>query len=202
MTSFGYVVGTTVILGICGCRKSNSTVREEKLATPPATQPAPAPSIAPSAQPPDPHRGDPLKECKDVPNDAVAPSALREIIAKEGSVRFEGWNGESCGADCGRHLVFLPRHGARMTRESFAGSTYTGTYAINERAEVTMRFPTFRHYFPVMVLRRDSTSLLLLPKAWSDGSCDGGAGLVEQFDYKAVWPFRQVQVLDRHDAAD
>jgi hypothetical protein len=41
----------------------------------------------------------------------------------------------------------------------------TGTYALNDQAEVTVRLPSLKWSFPVMVLRRDATSLLLMPKA-------------------------------------
>jgi hypothetical protein len=85
-------------------------------------------------------------------------------------------------------LIFLPGHAARVISRGFVLQDYAGMYAVNDQAEITVRFPIARWGFPAMVLRRDSTSLLLLPKACGSDSCDGGA---DPFGPEGIWPFRQ-----------
>jgi hypothetical protein len=106
-----------------------------------------------------------------------AESALRALIAKDGSATFLSHDGLGCRGDCADRLVFLRNGIVERTDYGAAPTEHRGTYSVNYDGDLAIRFPDHRADMDA-ALRVDSTSLLLLPKAMGHG------------DY-SWWPFRE-----------
>jgi hypothetical protein len=99
--------------------------------------------------------------------------------------------------DADTDLTFLPGGSAHMFEYGFAMSGYHGTYRINDKGEVTMQFPSFGHTWPIMILRRDSSSLLLQPKASGNDFVMGNrGGATIRSGQGSYWPFRPLSAAD------
>jgi hypothetical protein len=122
---------------------------------------------------------------------AAAASDLDALIARKNRTTFRSWNGNWIGMDGDTDLTFLPGGAAHMVEYGDGVSDYDGTYSIDDEGDVTMSFPAFGHAWPVMTLRRDSVSLLLLPKNAADGFIMGNRGGVTFLSGQgSYWPFR------------
>jgi hypothetical protein len=123
--------------------------------------------------------------------------ALKDLIAKEGSVTFRSWNGKLFGRDSDTDITFLPEHRVRMIEYGYVMNSYDGTYVLDTNGEVRTKFDHFGHEWPVMILQQDSVSLLLRPKDPRTGFQMGhriGATILE--DQGTYWPFRPVSTSD------
>jgi hypothetical protein len=123
-------------------------------------------------------------------NQAIAD--LRKLVRDEGSVRFLSWNGKMIRKDCDTEITFLPEQKVRLKEHGYSVNTFMGKYTINSKGEIRTEFENYGHVWPVMILKKDSKSLLLMPKDDS-GFLKGsrGAAFVPK-DKGTFWPFRPV----------
>ena len=126
------------------------------------------------------------------------PSDLDAAIDKNGVITFRSWNGKWIGMDADTHLTFLPGRRVHMTEFGYAVNAYDGTYTINDRAVVTASFDKFKHGWPVMILKRDSKSLLLVPQDSRNTFVMGNRrGATFRGDQGTYWPFRPISAEDQ-----
>lgn len=118
---------------------------------------------------------------------------LDQLISSQGSVTFRSFNGKWIGMDCDTDLTFLPNGSIHMFEYGFAVSGYRGTYTMNSVGQVTVQLPTFRGPWPLMLMQKDSTSLLLMPAQNVNGIVMGNRGGATVVGGKGeYWPFRPV----------
>lgn len=122
----------------------------------------------------------------------TAISELESRIARDGSVTFRSWEGRKIGMDSDTEITFLSNQTAHMTEYGFVVTTYKGTYRINPKGEVTGKFDAFKPEWPIMLLRKDSISLLLRPKNGKDFVMGNRGGATIPGGKGSYWPFRPV----------
>jgi len=126
-----------------------------------------------------------------------ATGEFNRLLHERGSITFRSWNGVAYRMDADTEMTFLPGGKAHMFEYGYALSRYHGTYRIDRQGTITASFPTFKHQWPVMLLRWDSTSLLLEPKATGDGLVMGNRGAATIREGQgSYWPFRPVSPKD------
>jgi len=119
------------------------------------------------------------------------------------SITFRSWNGVKLGMDADTDLTFLPNGKAHMFEYGFSLIAYHGTYHINELGGVTVNFPTYKHAWPLMQLRKDSKSLLLEPKApGTEFQMGNRGGATIQSGQGKYWPFRPVSAKAEKEIRD
>lgn len=115
---------------------------------------------------------------------------IDERIAMHGSITFRSCDGRYIGMDGDSDLTFYAGGRAHMTEYGFAVNEYRGTYSVSADGIVTAVFPTFVDRWPPLELRRDATSLLLIPaKADSEFIMGNRGGAIVTSGY---WPFRPI----------
>lgn len=131
------------------------------------------------------------------PTTVAAGGDLDALIAKQGSVTFRSYGGKWIGLDGDTDLTFLPNGALHMFEYGYAVSGYRGTYQIDSAGRVTAQLPTFGHTWPAMSLRRDATSLLLVPEQSGTefvmGNRGGATFVGGQPTY---WPFRPLNTTE------
>lgn len=110
-----------------------------------------------------------------------AVASFRDWTLKRGSVVFRSFGGRWIGTDVDLDLHFLPDQKVKMVRYGYALETYWGTYRMDEDGELSASFERYGQPWPVLILERDSRSLLLRPKEAATGSSVGMRGF---------WPLR------------
>ena len=129
--------------------------------------------------------------------DVVVP-ALKDLIAKKGSITFRSWSGKLLETDSDTDITFLSDQRVRVIEYGYVVNSYEGSYVIEKNGEVTVKIKGFGHEWPVMLLKQDSTSFLLRPK---DPKIDfvmgnrGGATIPD--DQGTYWPFRPISAGER-----
>jgi hypothetical protein len=116
-----------------------------------------------------------------------------ERVREYGSITFRSWNGEWIGTDCDTDLTFVSDSAAHLLEYRDGIVHYEGTYHIEPNGEVTLRFENRPSGWPVMLLERDTTSLLLRPRWGHLGGVIGpGRGDPLMDGEGSFWPFRPV----------
>jgi hypothetical protein len=168
MVSVRFVIAGMAVCIVAGCRTAAESARP-----PSRRQPTTAPTNSPS------------------PTAAGSAAELHALIAKHGSVTFRSFGGKWVGTDGDTDLTFLPGGAAHMFEYGVGVTGYHGTYAIDPRGNVTVQLPTFGHAWPVMSLRKEATSLLLVPAQDQDGFVMGNRGGATFARGRGTyWPFR------------
>jgi len=75
-----------------------------------------------------------------------------------------------------------------MKEYGYVVTSYKGTYRINSNSEVTVRFDDFKHEWPIMLLQKDSISLLLRPKNGPDFVMGNRGGATTRGAKEAIGP--------------
>jgi hypothetical protein len=133
-------------------------------------------------------------------NRPTVVSDLNDRIAKDGLLTFRSWSGKLLRTDSDTEITFLPEQRVHMTEYGFVVNSYDGSYRIDASGEVTAKFEDFRHEWPVMLLQKDSTSLLLRPKDPKVGFVMGNRGGATVLgDQGSYWPFRPISVQEQAD---
>jgi len=132
-----------------------------------------------------------------VSNPGSPVSELHDRIQQNGSVTFRSWNGKWIGTDCDTEITLLPDQVAYMHEHGYSVSGYRGTYEIEPDGQVTIDFSGYGHEWPVMLLQRDSTSLLLKRKDSDPNFIMGNRGGASVSSGQGTyWPFRPVSSDD------
>jgi|SRR6185369_5021901 hypothetical protein len=124
-------------------------------------------------------------------------ATLDEEIRAQGSVIFRSWDGRWRGTDIDTDIQFLPANRVKVVEYGEGVETYRGTYKVSDDGEVGVALVDYRGSCPVMLVRRDSRSLLLLQK-------DPGLkpAIRDRFTVLSdlspgFWPFRQIPAGER-----
>jgi hypothetical protein len=158
---------------VAGCRDGDNLAKPSISGQPTSTQPTTAPATYASA------------------------TDLDALIAKQGSVTFRSFDGKWIGRDGDTDLTFLPKAAVHMFEYGVGVSGYHGTYAIDPRGNITLQLPTFGHAWPVMLLQRDATSLLLVPAQNGNGLVMGNrGGATFAPGQRTYWPFRPLDAAE------
>jgi hypothetical protein len=172
-------LAATLLLATAGCKRSNTA------AVPPT--PLPAATKEPTFV------VDPALESLPV----AMPAELNEEIRKRGAITFRSWNGTWIGTDCDTDLTFLPGGAVHLFQYADMVLGYDGTYAITNGGEVTAQFPTLGQPWPVLTLRRDGKSLLLIPKRdVQQIDLANQVGATISAGQGSYWPFRPISGKD------
>jgi len=126
---------------------------------------------------------------------ATAIAELENRVAGDGSVTFRSFEGKWIGTDIDMEIKFLPDHTVHMTQYGYVRTGYEGTYHINSKGEVTAEF--VGREWPIMLLQKDSISLLLRPKGSSDCLVGKGGCVTIPGGIGHYWPFRPVSVSEK-----
>lgn len=140
--------------------------------------------------------GTDVAKIREVPVPASSAN-LDAAIARDGSITFRSWDGEWQGRDADTDIIFRPGGKVFMVEYGVGVQAYRGTYIVDASGETTVRMPGFEKEsettWPVMLLQKDSQSLLLVAKGSSDDfvmGTRGGATIGRnQWTY---WPFRPI----------
>jgi hypothetical protein len=134
------------------------------------------------------------------PSNPVTAAEFKNEIRQRGSLTFRSWNGKWIGMDGDTDLTFLPGGAVRMIEYGFSVTQYPGSYTVTPAGDVTVKFPKFGHPWPLMTVRRDNVSLLLLPTEGKDlfvmGNRGGATIMAGQGSY---WPFRPISVAEERE---
>lgn len=130
------------------------------------------------------------------PSVTTTIAELESRIARAGSVTFRSWEGKLIGMDSDTEITFFPNQTAHMTEYGYVVTSYMGTYHINPKGEVMAKFDDFNHEWPIMLLQKDSISLLLRPKKGQDFVMGNRGGATIPSDKGSYWPFRPVSARE------
>lgn len=130
------------------------------------------------------------------PSVTTAINELESRVARDGSFTFRSWEGKSVGMDSDTELTFLPNQTVHMTEYGYVVTGYKGIYRINSKGEVTAKFDDFKHEWPIMLLQKDSISLLLRPKNGLDFVMGNRGGATILGGKGSYWPFRPVSASE------
>jgi hypothetical protein len=129
----------------------------------------------------------------DVLEGATAITAMEELIARRGKVRFLSFGGRWIGMDGDSEIVIFAGRKVEMTEFGVGVQTYQGTYTIADGTLVA-HFPTYPGQWPKMVIARDPTSFLLDSAAHHRGIPMGGrGGFTVTPDQPTFFPMRSVE---------
>jgi len=129
---------------------------------------------------------------------AAAPAAapaldeLESRVAKDGSLTFRSWNGKLIGMDNDTEITFLPNRVVHMTEYGYTPISYKGTDSVDAKGEVKAKFNGFNHEWPVMLVQKDSASLLLSAKSGPGFVMGNRGGAYIPGGKGSYWPFRPV----------
>lgn len=98
--------------------------------------------------------------------------------------------------DSDTELTFLTNQTIYMTEYGYVITGYKGMYRINSKGEVTAKFDDFKHEWPIMLLQKDSISLLLRPKNGLDFVMGNSGGATIPGGKGSYWPFRPVSASE------
>lgn len=122
------------------------------------------------------------------PSVTTAINELESRVARDGSFTFRSWEGKSIGMDSDTEITFLPNQTVHMTEYGYVVTGYKGMYRINSKGEVTAKFDDFKHEWPIMLLQKDSISLLLRPKDSLDFVMETGVARQSRAAKEAIGP--------------
>ena len=125
----------------------------------------------------------------------TAVEELESRIAKHGSVTFRSWNGQHLGMDSDTDIIFMPNRIVHMTEYGYVSGDYKGIYRVDRNGEVNAKFTGYNHEWPVMLLRKDSVSLLLDARSGSGFVMGNGGGAYIPAGKGGYWPFRPVSTM-------
>ena len=126
------------------------------------------------------------------PAAALALDELESRVAKDGSLTFRSWNGKLIGMDSDTEITFLPNRVVHMTEYGYTPISYKGTYSVDAKGEVKAKFNRFNHEWPVMLVQKDSASLLLSAKSGPEFVMGNRGGTYIPGGKGSYWPFRPV----------
>jgi hypothetical protein len=132
----------------------------------------------------------------------VTPAAadFQERLDRAGVVTFRSWNGRALRMDSDTELVFFRDGSVGMLEYGYALSRYRGTFSVDSRGRISVRFQGFRGTWPDMVLERDAGVLRLRPADAKNTFVMGGrGGAYIPGDRGTYWPFR---MLDGDEAKE
>lgn len=130
------------------------------------------------------------------PSVTRAINELESRVARDGSFTFRSWEGKSIGMDSDTELTFLPNHTVHVTEYGYVVTGYKGMYRIDSKGEVTAKFDDFKHEWPIMLLQKDSISLLLRPKNGLDFVMGNRGGATIPGGKGSYWSFRPVSASE------
>jgi len=135
---------------------------------------------------------------------SVAPIAeFDDVIHRDGVILFRSWNGNFIGTDCDTDLRFMPDFHAEMDEYGQKVATYKGTYQIDANGEITVAFIGFEHTWPAMLIRRDATSLELVPDSGDKQFVMGNRGSTTlPSNAGTYWPFRPIAANGKVKSGD
>jgi hypothetical protein len=129
-----------------------------------------------------------------------AKDLLLRRATKTSDVTFESWNGKLRGVDNDAILHFYAPPRVVLEERGYSVEHYEGSYELTSEGRVIVSLKRYRENWPVMVLRRDGSNLLLdredghtswLPKDYPDPD--------PQVD--GFWPFRALGEKEAQQAA-
>jgi len=118
---------------------------------------------------------------------------LVKWIAKEGPIEFLSWNGKWIGTDCDTSIILFSDNTIHIIEYGIVRESYYGTYRINDKGELYTKLPTYKSEWPVMVVRKDSRSLVLMPKDNSGSIMGNRHNMYIPGNAGNYWPFRPTE---------
>ncbi len=131
------------------------------------------------------------------PSVTAAITELENRVTRDGSVTFRSFEGKWVGTDIDTEITFLPNRVAHVMEYGYVRTGYKGTYSINSKGEVTASFHNTKREWPVMLLQKDSISLLLRPKGSPDCLIGDSGCVTIPGGIGNYWPFRPVSISER-----
>jgi len=126
-----------------------------------------------------------------------------DVIHHDGVILFRSWNGHFIGTDCDTDLRFMPALHAEMVEYGEKVATYKGTYQIDDKGQITVSFAGFDHPWPAMLIRREATSLELVPASSSNEFVMGNRGSTTlPSNAGSYWPFRHIAANGKLKSGD